>query len=140
MATIQHQIFVRAKPMSIFAAVGHEDGLRAWWTSDADVDEAEGGNAEFRFLGGKVTFRMTITKLVPYELVEWQCHGNDPDWQGTTLTWRIRADGEGTTLQFDHANWREADEHFASSNTTWGMLMYYLKDHLEGKNLDPYWK
>jgi hypothetical protein len=37
---------------------------------------------------------MTIEKLDPPALVIWKCHGDNPEWVGTTLSWEIEpADG-----------------------------------------------
>lgn len=42
-------------------------------------------------------------------------------------------------LNFTHGNWRSPGGYFAPCNSTWGELMYRLKDYVEGKRPGPRW-
>jgi hypothetical protein len=44
---------------------------------------------------------------------------DQPEWNGTTLTWDL--------------------EMFAICNSSWGELMYRLKNYVEGRNPGPHW-
>jgi hypothetical protein len=39
-----------------------------------------------------------------------------------------------------HGGWRSANDFFAICNSSWGELMYRLKNYLEGKNPGPRWR
>lgn len=66
---------------------------------------------------------MTIDRLTPAKEVLWQCHGDNPEWAGTTLTWGISR-GDGTTvLRFTHSGWRAVTDLYAICNSSWGELM-----------------
>jgi uncharacterized protein YndB with AHSA1/START domain len=136
MPDIKHLVHLKAPIETVYAALATEDGLKSWWTADSSVQDDK---ADFGFYNRAVVFHMTIEELKPNSRIVWKCHGDDPDWKDTTLIWELRAEGDGTTLLFTHAGWRHDDEHFASSNSTWGMLMYHLKDRLEGRASGPKW-
>ena len=139
MAEIKHQIRIKATPGDVSAAVATQAGLRGWWTADTHADEQVGGKAEFGFDKRGMVFRMHIEKLDSGKRVVWSCHGDHPEWDGTILTWDLTREGDGTILRFTHGNWRSVSDFCAMCNSTWGELMYRLKDYVEGKNPGPHW-
>jgi len=140
MAEIKHRIPIKAAPAKVYAAIATETGLRCWWTADSTTDEKVGGKAEFGFDKRGTVFRMRIEQLEPGKRVVWSCHGGFPEWEGTILTWDLSPDKYGTTLRFTHSNWKSESDYYAMCNSTWGELMYRLKDYVEGKNPGPHWK
>jgi uncharacterized protein YndB with AHSA1/START domain len=140
MAEIKHQIPISATPEKVYAALTTEKGLRGWWTADSKTDDKVGGKAEFGFDKRGTVFRMNIEKLEPNQLVVWKCHGDNPEWNGTTLTWNIAAKNGMTVLRFTHSGWKAVTEFCAICNSSWGELMYRLKDFVEGKHPGPHWK
>lgn len=139
MPDLHHGVEIEASPEKVYEAIATREGLRGWWTADSHADADVGGKAEFGFEGREAVFRMTIDELVPGKRVRWTCHGDHPEWRGTRLDWDITRDGESTVLSFVHAGWREMTPFCASCNSTWGELMYRLKDHVEGRNPGPRW-
>jgi uncharacterized protein YndB with AHSA1/START domain len=140
MADIHHQIPIEASPEKVYAALATQAGLRGWWTADARADEEVGGKAEFGFEKRAIVFRMIIEKLDPGQQVIWNCHGDHPEWDGTTLTWKISREDEATMLRFTHSNWKSFSDFCATCNSSWGELMYRIKDSVEGRNPGPHWK
>ena len=140
MAEIKHQIPIKAAPDKVYAALATQKGLRSWWTADTIADEQMGGKAEFGFDRRGMVFRMTIDRLEPDKRVVWNCHGDHPEWAGTLLNWELAHLNDGTTLRFTHSGWKEISEFCATCNSTWGELMYRLKDYVEGRNPGPHWK
>jgi uncharacterized protein YndB with AHSA1/START domain len=139
MAELKHQIPIEASPDKIYAALTTQAGLRSWWTADTKAEEKVGGSAEFGFDKRAIVFRMKIEKLEPGRSVVWSCHGDLPEWNGTTLTWDLEKNHSGTTVRFTHAGWNAVTEMFAICNSSWGELMYRLKNYVEGKNPGPHW-
>ena len=135
-----HHIDIDADPQAIYAAVATQRGLRAWWTADSDCDEKVGGKAEFGFGGRAMVFRMNIVAMEPGKRVVWECIGDQSEWEGTRLEWQV---GEGlqTTngLWLRHTGWKDNTLFSASCNSTWGDLMFNLKDYVEGKATSPKW-
>jgi hypothetical protein len=82
---------------------------------------------------------MTVELLDPSRRVMLRCHGDQPEWNGTTLTWEVVGHDDGTTLTFVHGGWRELTAFCSSCNAMWGNLMYRLKDSAEGKGRGPQW-
>jgi len=140
MAELRHQIPINAAPEKVYAALATQVGLRGWWTADAKVEEKAGGKAEFGFEKRQMIFRMKIERLDPGKQVVWSCHGDHPEWNGTTLTWSIAREDGATMLRFTHGGWTSASEFFALCNSSWGELMYRLRDYAEGKNPGPHWR
>lgn len=136
MADLHHEIHVAARPEAVIDAITTQDGLRAWWTSDSVAEPRVGAVAEFGFGERSTVFRMKVTALSA-ERVEWACVGDVDEWEGTTLRWQVQPDDDGCLLRFTHAGWRSEDGMFATCNTTWGELMYRLRDHVEGRQPGP---
>ena len=139
MIDLHHQILVEATPQKVYDAIATQSGLRSWWTADADVEERESGEAVFGFNKRAVVFRMTIDKLSPSNAVHWSCSGEQPEWAGTELEWLIEPADEGTVVKLFHRGWREQTDLCASCNSTWGELMWRLKDYVQENNPGPHW-
>lgn len=139
MVDLHHQILVEATPQKVYDAIATQLGLRSWWTADADVEERESGEAVFGFNKRAVVFRMKIDKLSPSNGVHWSCTGEHPEWAGTKLEWVIEPGNEGTAVKLFHRGWREQNDFCSSCNSTWGELMWRLKDYVQGKNPGPHW-
>ena len=140
MAELRHQIPINAAPEKVYAALSTQAGLRGWWTLDATADEKVGGKAEFGFDNRQTIFRMNIEKLEPGKQVVWSCHGEQPEWIGTILTWDIRREGNITMLRFTQGEWKSMSEMYAMCNSSWGELVHRLRDYAEGKNPGPHWR
>jgi len=139
MADIRHLIPIEAPPAKVYAALATQSGLRGWWTADTMADDKEGGRAEFGFENRAMIFRMTIETLDPDRRVVWRCHGDNPEWLGTTLSWSIEPENGRCKLRFIQSGWREVTDMVAVCNSTWGELMYRLKNYVEGRNPGPHW-
>jgi uncharacterized protein YndB with AHSA1/START domain len=139
MSEIRHLIPIDAPPEKVYAALATQSGLRGWWTADSVVDDRIGGNAEFGFEGRAAVYRMTIATLDPGRRVVWTCRGDNPEWNGTTLTWSIEPEGGGSRLGFTQSGWKAKTDMVALCNSTWGELMYRLKSYVEGRNPGPRW-
>jgi uncharacterized protein YndB with AHSA1/START domain len=140
MADLRHQIAINAAPAKVYRALTTQDGLRAWWTADAATEEKVGGKAQFGFNQRRTVFHMTIEALEPDRRVVWSCHGEPPEWNGTTLTWEMAGEDGTTVVRFNHAGWRAVTDLYAICNSSWGELMHRLKDYVEGRNPGPHWK
>ena len=94
----------------------------------------------FGFDRRATVFRMNIETLEPGKRVVWSCHGDNPEWTGTTLIWDIAPQDKMTILRFTHSGWKAATELYAICNSSWGELMHRLRDYVEGTNPGPHWK
>lgn len=136
-----HEIAVSAPASKVFNAWTTKEGLRAWWTPDVAAPLAKDEHYVFGFDGGRVRFHFRVDEHLPGERVLWTGieGANMPaEWVGTQIDVRLsKAEGGGTRLQFAHRNWRSIEGAFCTCNTTWGELMYRLKDFCEGRPRGP---
>lgn len=139
MVEINHQILIKESPRKVFEALATEAGLRQWWTADSSAEERVGGKAEFGFDNRGTVFRMKIEELQPGSKVVWRCYGDHPEWDGTLLTWALTPQGDGTMLRFTHSGWESLSDFCVMCNSTWGELVYRLRNHVEGRNPGPLW-
>jgi uncharacterized protein YndB with AHSA1/START domain len=137
MHEMNHRIPIKASPEAAFEALTTSDGLSKWWTGDSVAEPIVGSMAEFGFSNRTYLFLMEIEELVPAKRVVWRCKGNPDDWIGTQLTWDIEISNNGVEISFTHAGWASNSAFFASCNSTWGALMFRLRDYLEGKAPGP---
>lgn len=141
MHQILHQITINAPADKVYDALTTEEGLKSWWTADTVAEPKIGSIAEFGFFNRATVFRMEIEELIPGKNVIWKCLGEPEEWKGTELTFELSpADGGGTKVQFCHEGWSKTNGDYPLCNTTWGHLMYFLKDYLEGVNNKPFFK
>ena len=69
--------------------------------------------------------------------IELKRSGTGKEWDGTRIVFALK-EGQGkTTVRFAHADWKAETDYFVSCNTTWGELMFRLKDAAEVKAPGP---
>lgn len=139
MPDLRHIVAISAPPETVYAMVATQAGMRSWWTADTEMEERVGGSAAFGFDRRTVIFRMTVATLDPPCRVVLRCHGDQPEWSGTTLSFDVSKDEEGASLIFVHGGWRELTDFCSSCNAMWGNLIYRLKDAAEGNGRGPQW-
>ena len=135
MINMPHQITINAAPEKVFEAITTTEGVRGWWTTDAKVEPEVGSVAEFGFYNRKAVFQMHIDQLEQGKLIEWTAQHDMPGWKGTKIRFELNANDNGdTVLNFNHSGWDSMEGGYPMINTTWGSLMYILKNYVEGKN------
>ncbi len=132
-----HGIEIAAEPKAVFDAITTQKGLSSWWTSDSVVPKVqEKSVSEFGFEKHAVVFKMRSEKISP-KLVLWSCVDGPGEWKGTRLKWEISKIKGGIELRFTHSRWKGTGKYFRMCNSTWGDLMYRLKNYAESGKADP---
>jgi uncharacterized protein YndB with AHSA1/START domain len=132
MPDIMHLLKIQASPERVYQALTTPKGIRGWWTRDSDLDSHVGGTGEFRFRGGKVVTGVRIAELEPQSRVRWKTIASSmPEWNGTTITFDLRAEGNDTLLRFTHRGFAQADDSYARTTTGWGYYLVSLQQYLE---------
>jgi uncharacterized protein YndB with AHSA1/START domain len=133
MPDIHHLLRIQAPREKVFAALTTAEGIRNWWTREAELDAHVGGIGEFRFYGGKSVTKVRIDALEPGERVAWTTLSTDAPggWSGTTIAFALKADGDDTVLALAHCGFREANEGFALVSTGWAYYLVSLQQYLE---------
>ena len=133
MPDIRHLLTINAAPESIYQALTTAEGIRQWWTRDADLGSEIGGTGEFRFsYEGTVVTQVSIEELTPPARVGWKTISSfRPEWEGTTITFDLRPEGSGTVLSLAHRGFAQADEGYVLTTTGWGYYLVSLQQYLE---------
>jgi len=129
MPDIQHAITIDAPPDRIVRLVSSGDGFSAWWAEDVQRD---GDAVALGFFNRSTVYRL-VAQPEP-DGTRWRCE-TGREWAGTSLVFRLRPEGARTRLEFAHEGWEAATPYFVSCNTTWGHLMFHLKDAAEHDGL-----
>lgn len=135
-----HEISVGASPAAVYDAWTTSEGLSSWWTKEVRVSEKAGGINVFLFEGGRVAFHFQIDDQVPEKRIRWTGVAADqmPDeWIDTRIEVDLDPSNGRTRMRFGHKNWRSAEGAYCICNTTWGELMYRLRDYCEGRGRGP---
>lgn len=128
MATIYHQVGIKAPLQDVYRAIATTEGVSGWWT-DTRGEAHAGGDLEFVF-GGHVV-RATVTANTPDACVEWRVSGDAGEWLDTRICFDLEKRPEQVLVNFRHTDWREATLFMAHCSTKWAVFLLSLKDYLE---------
>jgi uncharacterized protein YndB with AHSA1/START domain len=138
MESINTTVDIAAAPAKIYEALTTTAGIKGWWTNDCQVGSQTGEEAAFRFNpmgsgGGMMEVRFRLDRLAPGEAVQWTCIGqqNNPDWQGTQVTFKLRGQGGRTTLDFAHTGFAAKTPTYQACIAGWNHFMASLKQYVE---------
>ena len=134
MPDIMHYITIKAPPDQIYRALTDAEGIRNWWTRDADLASSVGGEGDFRFgsYGGGQATKVRVEQLLPAQRVVWRTVASfRPEWIGTTIEFDLQATPEGTVLRFAHRGFQQADDTYALCTTGWGYYLVSLQQYMQ---------
>jgi uncharacterized protein YndB with AHSA1/START domain len=133
MPDLMHCLRINAPVESVYRAITTADGVRNWWTRDCDLDETVGGAGVFRFYDGRVVANVRIEALKPSGRVGWTTteSTHPAGWEGTTIDFDLRAEGDATVLLFAHRGFAQASEDYARVTTGWAYFLISLQQYLE---------
>lgn len=135
MATIFHQVGIRAPIKNVFDAIASIEGLSAWWTPTTG-DCAPGGKLVFHF--GEHKVNMEVLESENNQHVIWKNIDDDGQWKDTLFTYTLVKNGDQVMVNFTHANWQEATELFSHCSTKWAVFLLSMKDFLETGRGKPF--
>lgn len=135
MINMPHQITINAKPEKVFEAITTTEGIKGWWSTDVKAEPQLGSMTEVAFYNRQAIFQLKVIQFEPGKIVEWLAQHDMPAWKGTTIRFDLSVNENGATvLNFNHSGFESMEGPYAMINTTWGSLMYILKQYVEGKN------
>ena len=137
MPDILHRLPVRASAARVFEMFASPAGLSEWWTLTAagalELDATY--NLDF---GPDYAWEGVVTACDPDRWIEWQMTVADDDWTDTRVGVRLTTGSGDTTLDFYHAGWRHANEHYRTTSCCWAAYLRILRRHLEHGERVPY--
>ncbi|HEX5353952.1 MAG TPA: SRPBCC domain-containing protein [Rhodanobacteraceae bacterium] len=132
MTDILHLIPIHASRDNVYRAIATAEGIRNWFSRDADLDTGIGGSGEIRFANRQRVIRMKIDELAANGRVVWGVlSAAMPTWSNTRIEFEMSTEGDGTMLHFAHRGFAQSDDFFAMSATAWGGFLLSLKQYVE---------
>lgn len=139
MPDIFHQFIVLADAEKVFDAVSRAEGLDSWWTKSSADNPVAGGIYRLYF-GPEYDWEAIVTDYQPPSIFELQIRCADIEWNGTRIGFRLtKLDGK-TGVDFYHAGWPSASDHYKISSYCWAMYLRILKRYVEYRERVPYEK
>jgi uncharacterized protein YndB with AHSA1/START domain len=134
MPDILHLLKIAVSSARVYQALTTSEGIRNWWTRDADIGSETGQHGQFRFssYGDLRTTQVVIEDLIPAQRVQWKVTASFmPQWLGTNISFELRPDPAGTMLAFAHSGFSAPGDIFALCNTGWAYYLVSLQQYLE---------
>ena len=112
MATLYHQLQIKATPAVIYQALTTEDGIGSWWDRpQLELHDGRPPAWSFRPGPGHGVLTMQILQTQPEQLVLWRCTSHHAAsspasaWADTLLRFELHTPNGGpdTTLDFRHS-------------------------------------
>ncbi len=135
MATIHHQVGIKASLHDVYKAIATTEGVTGWWTNTSG-DPGTGGELEFLFDGHSV--HVKVTENTPDKHVEWTVRGEAGEWLDTRIRFDLEALEDQVMVNFQHTDWKAETPFLAHCSTKWGVFMLSLKDYLETGTGKPF--
>jgi len=129
MPAIVKELTITAPPESVFNALTQQDEITKWWANEATARPEVGSLSEFRFNGGFV-LKFEVTELSNAEKIHWLLRQGPPPW-GTSVTWQLTPDQNGTHLLFTHDGFTQIDKVYEQTRGNWEYFLNSLKSYLE---------
>jgi hypothetical protein len=150
MADFVHEINIAAKADAVRNLISsHGD---KWWSTNAVIDDREGGTCEFRFPSAGFHAAVRVLKNMPH-LIEWRCVGStlspaaleasggtDPhEWVGTTIRFHVLPIEPGSTrLRLEHLGLGASAQFYSTQNNVWAFYLESLKSLAETGKGSPF--
>lgn len=95
---------VDAAPSVVSRAIHSIDGLRGWWTEEAEGDLVPGGRFRLRFAGLDECITFDVGEQTGRWHAVWHCvsHSSLPEWDGTTVRIDLSPTERGTSVRLHH--------------------------------------
>lgn len=137
MPDILHRLPIRAPLARVFEVVATPDGLNAWWTRGAEGVPDAGALYRLDF-GPGYAWTAMVTAVDHPRWIEWEMAEADADWTGTRVGMRLSPGDGSTVVDFYHAGWRQANEHYRTTSCCWAQYLRILRRYIEHGETVPY--
>jgi uncharacterized protein YndB with AHSA1/START domain len=138
MVEILMQMDVDAPAHRVWTALTSPDGIRSWWTAQADVDAREGGLSRLSFPDAPMTWDLRTDDAREGSRLRWHCVGGPPPWIDTDIVFQLAPTDGGTLVRFDHTGWQDAEEMVRVVTFGWGQILPRLKRYAETGEPSPF--
>lgn len=139
MATLYHQVHIKAPQHVVYEAISTVAGIGSWWDQPEAVESEAGTVLQFHPGERHGVLSMRVVGSVSGESVEWECISTHPKsspasaWTGTHVLFELGSEAGVTVLDFRHSGWDESSEYFGFCNYHWGEALGKLQRICEAK-------
>ena len=137
MASILHDLTIKAPASRVFDCMTTPGGLDQWWTHYSSGRPRVGAEYALGF-GPEYNWEARVTRCVRNKEFELELVEAMNDWMGTRVGFSLVAAGDHTQVSFSHSGWKETSHHFRTSSFCWAMYLRILQRYLELGETVPY--
>ena len=132
MPDILLEAYINAPADKLYTALTEQEGIRSWWSQQAEAAPQVGTVSDVRFYNGGIIMKLEVEKLTPNSQVVWKPLSGVPDWPGTLVTWDLSPMENGQTkLLFGHRDFASNDGSLPYSTYNWAWYIISLKKYVE---------
>jgi uncharacterized protein YndB with AHSA1/START domain len=132
MPAIVKELTLAVTPARVYKALTEPEEIGHWWTNDLNARPEVGTVAEFRFgEWGERVLRFEVAELDQNKKVSWICRRGPAHWTGTSVTWQLTPDQNGTRVVFTHDGFARMDEPYEQTRGNWMYFLESLQAYLE---------
>jgi uncharacterized protein YndB with AHSA1/START domain len=129
MPDINFRFDVDAPPRTVLDALKTSEGIRGFWTSNAEVPAEVGKTLRLGFAVAPAPFDLRLERSDDSG-VAWSTETFPPHWVGTTIRWDVQQREGGSTVAFRQDGFADIGD-AGSAAYTWGQIMVHLKQYAE---------
>jgi len=130
MDNIEHINYIKTSKAIVYNTITTQSGLAEVWTKKLIVKPEIGFVNEFDFDEGYIT-KMQVIELAHDSFVCWMCVESDPEWAGTTISFALSEENNGTKIVLKHEGWMERTDFYRWCTYHWALFLYRLKNYCE---------
>jgi uncharacterized protein YndB with AHSA1/START domain len=128
MATIYHQVGIKAPVEKVFNAIATLEGVSGWWTLTTGTPTIDG---QLTFSFGEHDVIAKVTAYKSNKHIEWKVQGEEGEWLNTRICFDLDEKPDQVMVNFQHADWKEATNFLAHCSTKWAVFLLSLKKYVE---------
>jgi uncharacterized protein YndB with AHSA1/START domain len=129
---------IDADATTVYRAISTSDGVRSWFTSDAQIGEGPGAYHRLTFPAVPACWELRVDRAEEPRTLTLSVVVGPPHWMNTTMTYEIvdRPEG-GVVLNFDHSDFDSVDG-VREWTIGWATKMLSLRKYAETGVSDPF--
>jgi len=132
MSDIEFFAKIHAAPEQVYRALTTADGIRSWWAREVNVDSRISGTEELGHFEHRILTRIRLEELAPPVRTRWKTISSvAPGWDGTTVTFDLRAEGNCTFLSVVHSGFTNDGETYRRTAAMWARYLLSLHRYVE---------
>lgn len=136
MPDIYHDVPITGSLTEVFYGVSTTEGLSKWWSKGGSGEAGVGQEMNFDF-GPGYQWKAVVEEFEPNRSFVLRMTECDRDWEGTTISFKLEEQADGSVLRFEHLGWPDDNSHYRSSSYCWAMYLRCLKMYIEdGTEID----